>query len=796
MIYFGIVEDRLDDLKIGRCRVRIAGIHSPDPTELPTSDLPWAKPILPITSASVSGVGHAPVGLVEGSLVMVVFADEDKQQPYIIGSLAGIPADSPESIQLFLDNALVHKTVEQINTYTSETIRLITSYSTYKESAISTDNGYVIGYKSYSIDGIPVSSGLRITRDIADKELKIELDSILSQLRNKIRAPITQSMMDSLVSIVHDIGFINLLSSPVISELNTGKYESAASQIQMLSGDRKRRSVEKTLFLKDGIPSNEISPSVIEERAIKNNAFNDPVGDYPLYKNEPDTHKLARNEDIGSTVVAFKEAAKLENVPIAGDDGATWSQSPVPYAAQYPHNKVYASESGHIMEFDDTKGAERVHIYHRAGTYSEIDANGTRVNRIVGDNYEILERNGFVYVRGAQNVTVEGSHNLKVAGVCNIDIAGATNINIGNDANINVSGSVNLSVGENLFAKAPTMKFDADNFDLSVSGSLKIKSGDAHIKSDNVFIDGNALNLKGVTTKLEGSGTIDLKGGALILGYSSAIAKPGAGASADAASEASESGLTAPSSRGTANNPQFSELHVVQRQDNGNYAYETPDEGSEEEVQAYINQRVSSGEVKKESVKPVSDVEVKKAIEKEPPKTIPKNTLTPPSPSCDIIFGMKDIPMSLQLSKYYTLRDMTANGTRPLKTQNGLSPQQLACNLKNVCVNLDKIKEEFPNIFITSGWRRPQDAKGSSPNSQHNKGQAVDIQLRGFSKKQVYDAIHRIAEIVPYDQLILEYLGSNTIWIHYSVVYSGNRRQTFTMKNHRRVSNFGKFVLL
>ena len=42
----------------------------------------------------------------------------------------------------------------------------------------------------------------------------------------------------------------------------------------------------------------------------------------------------------------------------------------------YPHNKVYETESGHYKEYDDTLGAERIKEYHKSGTYYEIDKDG------------------------------------------------------------------------------------------------------------------------------------------------------------------------------------------------------------------------------------------------------------------------------------------------------------------------------------------------------------------------------------------------------------------------------------
>ena len=43
------------------------------------------------------------------------------------------------------------------------------------------------------------------------------------------------------------------------------------------------------------------------------------------------------------------------------------------YAAKYPHNHVTKTKSGHIIEVDDTPGAERLRTYHKSGTYTEIN---------------------------------------------------------------------------------------------------------------------------------------------------------------------------------------------------------------------------------------------------------------------------------------------------------------------------------------------------------------------------------------------------------------------------------------
>lgn len=91
MFYTGVCENRLDPLKLGRCQVRILGLHTENKIDLPTSDLPWAYPMMPINSASISGLGWSPTGVVPGSWVVVVFLDEDQQQPIMIGTIGGIP---------------------------------------------------------------------------------------------------------------------------------------------------------------------------------------------------------------------------------------------------------------------------------------------------------------------------------------------------------------------------------------------------------------------------------------------------------------------------------------------------------------------------------------------------------------------------------------------------------------------------------------------------------------------------------------------------------------------------------
>ena len=97
--FVGVVENRTDPKHLGRVRVRCLGYHTEDLNKLPTSDLPWAHVMNPITSATVSGIGTTPLGMVEGSWVVGFFTDGmGAQQPMIIGTLPGVPSSLPTKI--------------------------------------------------------------------------------------------------------------------------------------------------------------------------------------------------------------------------------------------------------------------------------------------------------------------------------------------------------------------------------------------------------------------------------------------------------------------------------------------------------------------------------------------------------------------------------------------------------------------------------------------------------------------------------------------------------------------------
>lgn len=241
--------------------------------------------------------------------------------------------------------------------------------------------------------------------------------------------------------------------------------------------------------------------------------FTDPEGKYPLrdYMNEPDTNRLARGI-IDGTNINFKDSVRKTNIPTA--NGGYYDQPQAAYGAVYPYNKVIESESGHMMEFDDSPGAERVNIFHRKGTYFEVDPNGSQTNYIVGDNFTIVERNNNVYIIGTCNVTCSGPMNILVQGDANLEVKGQAdctfhndvnmgvaldfNLAVGGDYNVKVEGNHNVEVGKTINTRSiGTMSLEStDTLKLKTAGSMSLEGGDSKTAAEVLMKLSSDINIE------------------------------------------------------------------------------------------------------------------------------------------------------------------------------------------------------------------------------------------------------------------------------------------------------------
>jgi hypothetical protein len=156
----------------------------------------------------------------------------------------------------------------------------------------------------------------------------------------------------------------------------------------------------------------------------------------------------------------------------------SWTEPASDWNAIPPFNNVQASESGHSFEMDDTPGAERVRLQHRTGTFTEIQANGQKVVKIVGDKYEIIASNNNVLISGVCNITVEGDSVMWVKGDSYSQVDGASYQTVKGKTNINSTDNIEI--------------FTEGDIDLNALGStssINLRASDSvNIHSDvNVF---------------------------------------------------------------------------------------------------------------------------------------------------------------------------------------------------------------------------------------------------------------------------------------------------------------------
>lgn len=613
----GVVEDRLDPMKLGRVRVRILGLHTEKKEKIPTDELPWAYPIQPITSAAISGIGEVPLGPVEGTWVVGFFRDGNNcQEPVIFGTIAGIPQEYP------------YPTSQRI--------------------------GFLDGRES------------------------------LSSRPRKIKEKTYPNNGDGAV-------------------------------------------------LTEETPS----PETGESYPRKTNPFGPVVG-------ESDINRLARNEKISETIVKNKRDNLDKNIPIA--DGTTWEEPSTPYFSSYPYNKVIESESGHIIEIDDTVGTERLHVYHRSGTFTEIYPDGIKVEKIVGNNYKIVLEEQYEHIQNRYNLTIDGPFNVLVQ----------------NDSKVIITGNADISVGGNLTTTV------GGDYNLNVVGETNISSqGNVNIKSNNSLLVGSKQNISLKSTTISTNPAVQqslesLKSSSLSI----VIPK-----SPDPQSVT----VNTPSNDSLDRNypkeiPIYSGIMEVFAPIEDNF-----DLVLSPEIQQYRQQLIDAGVI--DTPPNTDDLPSENKVE------VKQEAQTVEVPSCsgfsypDKTYG-RELD-GIQMSTNYILGEIYDKKHR-IMPQRGLSVNRILCNIKNASQNiLEPLVSYYgkDKLIITSGFRNL--GSPNSPTSVHPTGEAFDIIFkssytsRSDKEKFHFEKANEIIsnKIVPaFDQMILECPGSYGPWLHIAFV--------------------------
>lgn len=222
--------------------------------------------------------------------------------------------------------------------------------------------------------------------------------------------------------------------------------------------------------------------------------FGDPSGKYPLTESEDgfstldesQVNRLARGEKLDATLLKQKAEGRDKDIITSLMPDTKWSEPVVPNQSRYPYNKVSISESGHVEEIDDTPGAARTHRFHPAGTFTEVHNDGTLQQRIVGDHYEIVHKNGFLHVKGICTITVDKDARIYVGSnallQCDGDltayVAGKSDLTLEKKVSVKASQDLALDVGGkfSLLSKGDIQLATEGGANILMSGSSRLIS--------------------------------------------------------------------------------------------------------------------------------------------------------------------------------------------------------------------------------------------------------------------------------------------------------------------------------
>lgn len=162
-----------------------------------------------------------------------------------------------------------------------------------------------------------------------------------------------------------------------------------------------------------------IGEGVENTLGVAQDGMQDPTGEYPK-----------RDYNYGSSINKASRGSKINNLYVGGGDiGVSLNIQPQ-RPSEYPFNQVQETQSGHVIEQDDTPGGERVLIKHRTGAGVEMRADGSVIISAVNNKVEVTGGDQTVIIEGNGNLVYQGNLNMKVTGDYNVDVGGNYNVNV------------------------------------------------------------------------------------------------------------------------------------------------------------------------------------------------------------------------------------------------------------------------------------------------------------------------------------------------------------------------------
>ena len=305
--------------------------------------------------------------------------------------------------------------------------------------------------------------------------------------------------------------------------------------------------------------ADQISASELESIKNPSDGRSDPNKQFP------------RKEYVGvSSVNNIARGTKVSNVYIGGSvPGLDFELNDEP-STEYPNNQVKETASGHIIEYDDTNGRERVMIRHRTGSGVEMRADGSVIFSSTNNTLRIVAANEKAIIEGDGEVVYNGNLKMRVAGDFDLEVGGDFNVNVtGNKEEIvkssyieSITKNKTLTVGENkaetiLGVDTLTVLSDKNeiikgNHEANVEGIVEIDAGGKLIMSseNKTIMTSPDVNIAAKSLSVVGdSGTV---GGHEIVYYGKTAHIPRVNSTSIHASQGviADVGMTAPTFNG------------------------------------------------------------------------------------------------------------------------------------------------------------------------------------------------------------------------------------------------------
>ena len=154
---------------------------------------------------------------------------------------------------------------------------------------------------------------------------------------------------------------------------------------------------------------------------------------------------------------AGKQSTNLEargieenKIPYGGGDKGINLELLDQTSSEYPFNQVRRTIAGHVTEFDDTPGREKILIKHKSGTGLEFQPDGTILLYSSKNTVRVTAGDEKVIIEGDGDVTYHGNLKLRVDGNFDLDVGGDFNVITHGDKLEDIKGGIRQDVNGNI----------------------------------------------------------------------------------------------------------------------------------------------------------------------------------------------------------------------------------------------------------------------------------------------------------------------------------------------------------